>query len=228
MQLGIQDRGSWRRTRGGGGGGTQVWMTTDCQTTAQSRTVLSHTQWFLWDIPKMKIPLRHSHPTLFSFGALNCSFHYITMCVVHALLIWRILKHLEPLHVMSLILSPGTRGAVLGLLLYSFRAVPEGYEISLGIGECQNSGAVNSLSLILSPGTRGAVLGLLLCSFWAVPEGYEISLGIGERQNSGAVNSFWGEKKGGGQVKTKNIMGALAYNLCLYSLYFIRYMAFFI
>ena len=51
--------------------------------------------------------------------------------------------------------------------------------------------------------------------------------GSGERQNLGAVNSFWG-KKGGGQLQTKNIIGSLAYNLCLYSLYFIRYMAFFI
>ena len=49
----------------------------------------------------------------------------------------------------------------------------------------------------------------------------------GEREDLGAVNSFWG-KKGGGQLQTKNIIGSLAYNLCLYSLYFIRYMAFFI
>ena len=32
---------------------------------------------------------------------------------------------------MSLILSPGTRGAVLGLFLCSFWADPEGYEVSL-------------------------------------------------------------------------------------------------
>ena len=51
--------------------------------------------------------------------------------------------------------------------------------------------------------------------------------GSGERQNSGAVNSFW-DKKGGRSTQTMNIIGALAYNLCLYSLYFIRYMAFFI
>ena len=38
----------------------------------------------------------------------------------------------------------------------------------------------------------------------------------------------FGAKKGGGQLQTKNILGALADNLCLYSLYFIRYMAFFI
>ena len=38
----------------------------------------------------------------------------------------------------------------------------------------------------------------------------------------------FGAKKGVGQLQTKNIIGALAYNLCLYSLYFIRYMAFFI
>ena len=41
------------------------------------------------------------------------------MCEVHALLTRRRHKHLEPLHVMSLILSPGTKGAVLGLLLCS-------------------------------------------------------------------------------------------------------------
>ena len=35
-------------------------------------------------------------------------------------------------------------------------------------------------------------------------------------------------KKGGGQLQTKNIIGALASHLCLYSLYFIRYMGFFI
>ena len=38
----------------------------------------------------------------------------------------------------------------------------------------------------------------------------------------------FGQKKGGGQLQTKNIIGTLAYNLCLYSLYFIRYMGFFI
>ena len=53
--------------------------------------------------------------------------------------------------------------------------------------------------------------------------------GSSERQSSGAVNSFWGEKKGGGggQLQTKNIIGALAYILCLYSLYFVI-MTFFI
>ena len=38
----------------------------------------------------------------------------------------------------------------------------------------------------------------------------------------------FGGKKGGGQLQTKNIIGALAYNVCLYSLYLIRYTAFFI
>ena len=40
----------------------------------------------------------------------------------------------------------------------------------------------------------------------------------------------FGAKKGGSQLQTKKIIGALvlAYNLCLYSLYFIRYIAFFI
>ena len=47
--------------------------------------------------------------------------------------------------------------------------------------------------------------------------------GSGDHQNSGAVNSFWG-KKGGRSTQTMNIIGAL----CLYSFYFIRYMAFFI
>ena len=52
--------------------------------------------------------------------------------------------------------------------------------------------------------------------------------GSGDHQNLGAVNSF-GAKKGGGQLQTtKNITGALAYDLSLYSLYFIRYMGFFI
>ena len=37
----------------------------------------------------------------------------------------------------------------------------------------------------------------------------------------------FGGKKGGGQLQSKNIIGAIAYNLCLYSLYFNRYMAFF-
>ena len=36
----------------------------------------------------------------------------------------------------------------------------------------------------------------------------------------------FGAKKGGGQLQTKIIIGALAYNVCLYPLYFIRYMAF--
>ena len=38
---------------------------------------------------------------------------------------------------------------------------------------------------------------------------------------------MWG-KKGGRSTQTMNIIGALAYTLCLYSLYFIRYIAFFI
>ena len=38
----------------------------------------------------------------------------------------------------------------------------------------------------------------------------------------------FGAKKGGGQLQTKNVIGALAYYLCLYFLYFIGYMAFFI
>ena len=45
---------------------------------------------------------------------------------------------------------------------------------------------------------------------------------------AGAVNanSFWG-KKGGGKLPTKNIRGALAYNSCLFSLYFIKTTLFF-
>ena len=52
--------------------------------------------------------------------------------------------------------------------------------------------------------------------------------GSGERQNLGAVNlKLLGQKKGGGQLKTKNIIiGAEAYMLCLYSLYLMKYMAF--
>ena len=42
------------------------------------------------------------------------------------------------------------------------------------------------------------------------------------------LSTPFGAKKGGGQLQTKNTLGALAYSLCLYSLYFIRYMAFFI
>ena len=38
----------------------------------------------------------------------------------------------------------------------------------------------------------------------------------------------FGAKKGGGQLQTKNIIRALPYDLCLYSLSLIRYMAFFI
>ena len=51
--------------------------------------------------------------------------------------------------------------------------------------------------------------------------------GSGERQNSELATSFWG-KTGGDQFQTKNIIGVLAYNLWLYSLYFIGYMAFFL
>ena len=51
--------------------------------------------------------------------------------------------------------------------------------------------------------------------------------GSGEHRNSGTVISFWG-KRGGRSTQTMNIIGALAYTLCLYSLDFIRYMAFFI
>ena len=46
----------------------------------------------------------------------------------------------------------------------------------------------------------------------------------GECQNLGA----FGAKKGGSQLQAKNIRGALAHNSCLYSLYFIRHMVFFI
>ena len=42
--------------------------------------------------------------------------------------------------------------------------------------------------------------------------------GSGDLQNLGVVNSIWG-KKGGSQLQTQNIMGELAYNLCMYSLY---------
>ena len=35
----------------------------------------------------------------------------------------------------------------------------------------------------------------------------------------------FGAKKGGSQLQSKNIIGTLAYKLCLYSLCFIRYMA---
>ena len=47
----------------------------------------------------------------------------------------------------------------------------------------------------------------------------------------GTVNSSWDKKKrggGGGQLQTKDIIRALAYDLCLYSLYLIGYMALFI
>ena len=42
----------------------------------------------------------------------------------------------------------------------------------------------------------------------------------------GRSTPFGGKKGGAVKLQTKNIIGALAYNLCLYSLYFIRYMAF--
>ena len=39
----------------------------------------------------------------------------------------------------------------------------------------------------------------------------------------GQSTPFGAKKGGGGQLQTKNIIGALAHNSCLYSLYFIRY-----
>ena len=49
----------------------------------------------------------------------------------------------------------------------------------------------------------------------------------GKRQTLRAVN-FFRVKKGGVQLQTKNILGAVAYRLCSCSLYIIEYMAFFI
>ena len=47
--------------------------------------------------------------------------------------------------------------------------------------------------------------------------------GGSELQNLGAVSFVWGRKVG---LQTKNIIGAVAYKL--YSLYFVKYMAFFV
>ena len=37
-----------------------------------------------------------------------------------------------------------------------------------------------------------------------------------------------GQKRGGSQLQSKNIIGTLAYMVCLYSLYFMKYMTFLI
>ena len=47
--------------------------------------------------------------------------------------------------------------------------------------------------------------------------------GSSELQNVGAVNFVWGKKVG---LQTKNIIGVVACKL--YSLYFVKYMAFFV
>ena len=52
--------------------------------------------------------------------------------------------------------------------------------------------------------------------------------GRGERQHLGRSTPFEVKKKGGGHLQIKNIIGALAYNLCLYSLHSVRYMVFYI
>ena len=61
--------------------------------------------------------------------------------------------------------------------------------------------------------------------------------GSGEGQNVVAVNPFWDKKKGGGGavnfkviigILAYNIIGTLAYKLCLYFLYFMKYMTFLI
>ena len=49
--------------------------------------------------------------------------------------------------------------------------------------------------------------------------------GGSERQNLGVV-IFFGDKKGGSQLQTKNMIGTV--DSKLYSLYFIKYMVFFI
>ena len=49
--------------------------------------------------------------------------------------------------------------------------------------------------------------------------------GSGECQNMGAVKSFEG-KKGGGQLKTKHLIRVVACKMCLFSLYFVKYILF--
>ena len=46
----------------------------------------------------------------------------------------------------------------------------------------------------------------------------------GERQNIRAVNSFEGKKGGGGQLQTKHLIRVVACEICLFSLYFVKYM----
>ena len=47
--------------------------------------------------------------------------------------------------------------------------------------------------------------------------------GSGERQNIVAIDSFEG-KKGGGLLQTKNQIGVVTSKVCLFSLYFMKYM----
>ena len=47
----------------------------------------------------------------------------------------------------------------------------------------------------------------------------------GERQNTGEIYSFEG-KKGGGQLQTKHLIRVVASKMCLFSLYFVKYMMF--
>ena len=64
----------------------------------------------------MKINLRQVDPTLSSFGALNCSFYWVQF--LHGSLKEHIYKHLEPLHIMAFIQSPGTGGGGASLIYY--------------------------------------------------------------------------------------------------------------
>ena len=48
--------------------------------------------------------------------------------------------------------------------------------------------------------------------------------GSGECQNIGVVSSFEG-KKGGVQLETKNQIGVVTCKMCLFSLYFVKYIS---
>ena len=50
--------------------------------------------------------------------------------------------------------------------------------------------------------------------------------GGGEHQNLGAVNSFEGKIKGGGQLKTANLIRVVSCKICFSSIYFVKYMLF--
>ena len=47
-----------------------------------------------------------------------------------------------------------------------------------------------------------------------------------ERQNIGAVNFFEGKIKGEGQLQTKQFIRVVTCKMCLFSLYFVKYMMF--